>query len=272
MKRRLIILGLALSIVYLGILFAPAFLGGSVLDKSTNAFRGQMTSTGGRAMRARAQQTIRWAEKATGCKYLSICEIGPGRGVLAREAAARPGMYFAVDMDPCVLENVKGLAHGRYCGRVPPLPDEIPPVHTIVAENVLEHVADYAEARAFLAACRDKLRPGGCIVLRFPEIRESGWRFWEEAPDHAFVTTSRRMMNLLGEAGFSVQRQGLALDCFTGWRGWMVSRALRCFPWQTMHGLFYRPELSSPWSRLAAKTRHGYIVATRRIFDEDHQD
>jgi len=268
-RRQLPCLLRALVVVatlYSACLVVPAFLGGSVLDKSKDSFRGSMTLVGAGTMKWRAWQTVHWTISAMDRVPLSMCEIGPSRGVLAHENYAMT--YYAVDLDPACLANVVKQRQGTrsatcYLCRVPPLPPEMPNVDVVVAENVLEHMADYGEAKAFLAGCFDKLLPGGCIVLRFPEIRESGWRFWEEAPDHAYVTTGRRVMNLLGEVGFRVQRQGLALDCFDGWKGWIIATGLRCFPWQTMHDLCYAPYLSSPWSRLAAKTRHCYVVAVK---------
>jgi hypothetical protein len=256
-------LAVGMSALYAVILVLPALLGGSVLDKSRDSFRGQMTSLGGAAMRTRAEQTLRWGRQAVGKNRVSICEIGPGRGTFAACATQDTDcLYWAIDMDPAPLARIP-KAIGCYCCRVPPMPSELPLVDLIVCENVLEHMANYTEAREFLSACHGSLQRGGAIVLRFPEIREARWRFWEEAPDHAYVTSLRRMMNLLGEVGFHTRRQGLSLDHWTGLTGWLASRTLRCFPWQTMHDLCYEPWLSSPWSRLAAKTRHAYVVAIR---------
>jgi hypothetical protein len=43
----------------------------------------------------------------------------------------------------------------------------------------------------------------------------------------------------------------------------MVYTVKRCFPWRAMHNLFYSPYQTSPWSTLAQKVPHCYVVAVK---------
>lgn len=253
----------ALVVLYAGILLSPGLLGGSVVDKSGDPFAGQMTSVGGTAMIARAVQTLLWIEQVSGLDFQNrVCEIGPGRGILAQVARNTGYWYCAIDMDATALERVRDFAHVTYCTRVPPMPTGMPLVDAIVLENVIEHMASYAEAVALIGACRDKLTTGGCIVVRAPDVRYLKWGFWTTA-DHQWVTCLPRLTVLMREQGFEIERQGYALDHMTGMRARVANLLLRCWPWQAVHDVLYEPWESSPWSRLASKTLHAYVVGRK---------
>lgn len=257
---------LCLAGLYTGILMSPGFMG-SVVDKSQGSFSAQPTAMGGRAMVLRAKQTIRWAQELAtngGMANIRICEIGPGRGILAKQAAEQGNEYLAIDMDQAAIDRIRPYAEWSFCGRVPPMPDDMPRADAFVCENVIEHLSSHDEVKALLLACRAKMRtiPNGVIVLRFPEIKYSRWRFYD-TQDHQYVTSLARITSLCRECGFEIERCGYSFDHLDGWRGKLAWSAKRCFPWQVMHDLFYEPWQTSPWSTLAQKVPHGYVVAKK---------
>ncbi len=259
-RRKLTILVMASVALYLAILVAPGLMGG-VVDEAQGSFAGGVTRVGGLALQSRARQTMGWVREECGRGHFSLCEIGPGRGVLARAACNDPEcLYFAIDMEQRSLDAICG-AMGRYCCRVPPMPAEMPAVDAIVAENVLEHSTGYQEAKAMLLAFRGKLNPGGCVVLRCPSVLHLVFGFWDGAQDHQYVTSLRRLTMLCRECGFRIDRCGLAFDHWTGKTGWLVYQVKRCWPWRIMHNMFYQPWQTSPWSKLGEKVPHCYVVA-----------
>jgi SAM-dependent methyltransferase len=250
------------AVLYLGILIGPGIMGKAV-DKAEGSFGGSMTALGGRAVRLRAAATMDWI-RAAGVAGGGVCEIGPGRGVLAREADRRDYCYFAIDCDPAAIARVRHIATAVCVARVPPMPVNLGPMNAIVCENVLEHMSGYAEAADLVRGFYDGLYPGGCLVLRCPDVRYTQWGFWDNAQDHQYVTTLRRVTMLCREAGFEIERCGYSFDHLSGARGQWAYLAKRCFPWRLMHNLFYAPWMTSPWSTLADKVPHAYVVAVKK--------
>jgi SAM-dependent methyltransferase len=82
----------------------------------------------------------------------------------------------------------------------------------VTASHVIEHVPDPID---FLWKCRRLLRPGGCMVLRTPNIDSLGHRryrqFWRglEPPRHLHLFTVSALETLANRAGF------VRANCFT---------------------------------------------------------
>lgn len=259
--KRLWYMALVVVLGYLGILVAPVFMG-SVVDKADGSFAGGMTAVGGRAVRMMAAQTLGWIRDA-GIGHGGVCEIGPGRGILADEVVRRGYRYYAVDCDPAAIGRVLHVASGTCVARVPPMPEDLPPMNAIVCENVLEHMEGYTQALALVRCFHDGLVPGGVLVLRMPDVRYARWGFWDNAQDHQYVTSLRRVTMLCRESGFEIARYGYSFDHLAGWKGRAAYAMKRCFPWRWMHNLCYGPWLTSPWSKVAEKVPHAYVVARK---------
>jgi len=219
-------------------------------DPLYGGFSGGVTSIGMTCMNGRADHTLSFAP-ANGM----VCEVGVGRGVLANRALARGYRYLGVDIDEAVrlytsADVVIQLA--------PPLPDMDPDI--IVMESLLEHMPDYGSAKALIVECYEKLQPGGRVVIRVPEIRYAKWRFWDGAPDHAWVTSTRRVTTVARMVGFQIIEHGLYLDQFTGISAKLVYWCKSLWPWQTIHNVLYEPWQESAFSKIHEKIPSAYIV------------
>lgn len=220
--------------------------------------KARVTSMGLWLMERRARQTLTW------CQAKRILEIGPGRGVFAREACAHQDVeYWAVDADNDVLNAMPPQATTLLC-RVPSLARGDPVrFGAVVAEAVLEHMSGYEQAGEFIADCRQHLIPGGRLILRFPEIRFLGLRFWEYPPDHQYVTSLARVAALVEQEGFSVLFAGHFVDCWTGPAAHLVWWLTRLIPTRLLHRLAGGGYRKTIWSKLGEKAPQGYLVAQR---------
>lgn len=219
-----------------------------------------VTSLGLELVRRRALQSLEWAG---GHKVL---EIGPGRGVLAREAIALGREYWAVDERDDVLADLPPQAH---CVRLR-LPTTCWPDGTcgqfdaVICEAVIEHMPGYDGAVLLLAGIEQSLRIGGRLVLRAPDAWYSRWGFWDFAPDHQYVTTVRRLSGLLQSRGWRIIDAGIFVDQFTGWRAWLIWQCTRWLPAGLLGRMTgHRPWQCSTWWKIRGKVPQAYVVAEK---------
>lgn len=136
-----------------------------------------------------------------------LLEIGCGPGVFLAEAA-RAGIesVVGVDRNPWAVEQVRARGLEGHVGSI----DVLAPgrqFDAVVMLDLLEHVG---EPRAFLAALRPHLRPGGRLFIMTPNIRSllarlSGERWVSfKIPEHVLYYSPRSIRRLLGDAGFEV--------------------------------------------------------------------
>jgi len=150
-----------------------------------------------------------------------MIEIGPGQGTLAGRAVAKGWDYTAVEPSP----DLAGLLvrQGRSVIRAwtPPFPLRDACCDVVYADQVLEHMSGIDQARAFVREMRRVLRPDGVGLIVVPDCAKEGWFFWDIDYTHNFVTTERRLRQLLYDGGFVVEAMTRTIGAAGG-----VSQAL----------------------------------------------
>jgi len=207
----------------------------------------QPTVLGSKMMSARALHTLSFIKPMS-----IICEIGVGRGVFAQTAKQKGYYYIGIDMDA-------SLDHVNIVACIPPMP-VIKTVDAIVAESILEHMPDYASCKQVIHECYDLLRTDGRMIIRVPDIRYAKERFWDSTEDHAYVTSTTRIAKIAHEAGFVVVEHGHYIDHYTGWKCHAIYWIKECWPWRTLHTLFYHPWQESVFSKIDEKVPSTYMV------------
>jgi SAM-dependent methyltransferase len=156
-----------------------------------------------------------------------VLEVGAGHGTMT-EAIAAHGDVLALEPS----ERAAAVLRGRFAGddRVEVrcgLLDDVTEsgFGSVVMINVLEHIADDAAA---LRACRERLRPGGSLVVWVPAF-EALYSDFDARLGHHRRYRRRRLAELARSCGFTVD------DCryvnvvgFFAW--WLVARVLRRTP------------------------------------------
>jgi len=66
---------------------------------------------------------------------------------------------------------------------------------------VLEHMNGIEQARQFTAESLRALRPGGVLFVVVPDYLKERTFFWDVDYTHNFVTTERRVRQLMGRRG-----------------------------------------------------------------------
>jgi 2-polyprenyl-3-methyl-5-hydroxy-6-metoxy-1,4-benzoquinol methylase len=139
-------------------------------------------------------------------KAMSILDVGCGSGSLL-SLLWRAGFKRLLGIDPFVpndFEILPGLSV-----RKTTLDRVSGQFDLIMMHHVFEHLPDGGET---LQLCRQRLRPAGKILLRFPTAQSEGWKSYREnwvgvdAPRHLFLHTKSSFEMLAETAGLKVEK------------------------------------------------------------------
>lgn len=145
-----------------------------------------------------------------------MLEIGPGMGSLAQAAVATGWSYRAVEASPALVSQLHSLGLEVTQAWAPPVPASDASCDVLYADQVLEHMSGIDAAREFVAEGARVLRPGGIFFIVVPDYMKEQAFFWDIDYTHNFVTTERRMRQLLFDAGFEVERVVRSIGAATG--------------------------------------------------------
>jgi SAM-dependent methyltransferase len=183
----------------------------------------RLTRTGearrGRIERARLELVMRHVDPPG-----NLLEIGPGQGGIARLARDAGWTYSAVEPSGILAERLRADHFDVVEAFVPPIPATDRSQDVVYADQVLEHMPGIDAARAFVAEAKRVLRPGGVLFVVVPDYLKERMFFWDIDYTHNFVTTERRVRQLLYDGGFDVLQtvrsiglaQGLMRDVLAG--------------------------------------------------------
>ena len=145
-----------------------------------------------------------------------MLEIGPGTGSLAQAAVAAGWRYRCVEASPALVEHLRGLGLEVIEAWAPPIPGEDDSCDVVYADQVLEHMSGIDAARAFVAEALRTLRPGGICFIVVPDYLKERTFFWDVDYTHNFVTTERRVRQLLYDGGFEIDKVVRSIGAATG--------------------------------------------------------
>jgi SAM-dependent methyltransferase len=147
-----------------------------------------------------------------------MLEIGPGKGSLALAAVDAGWRYRAVEASPILITELRDKGLDVIEGWAPPIRTDDASCDVVYADQVLEHMSGIDTAREFVAESLRVLRPGGVLFVVVPDyLKERGF-FWDVDYTHNFVTTERRVKQLLYDGGFEIQRVVRSIGAATGFR------------------------------------------------------
>jgi SAM-dependent methyltransferase len=146
----------------------------------------------------------------------ALLEIGPGQGAIAGLARSAGWRYSAVEPSPFLCEQLRRSGFDIIEQFVPPIPAPDESQDVIYADQVLEHMSGIDAARALVEEARRALKPRGIFFIVVPDyLKERGF-FWDIDYTHNFVTTERRMRQLLNDGGFDIERLDRSIGRATG--------------------------------------------------------
>ena len=165
----------------------------------------------GRTERSRLGLVTRYARPPG-----DMLEIGPGKGSLALAAVDAGWRYRAIEASPILIAELRGQGLEVIEGWAPPMRTGDATCDVVYADQVLEHMSGIDAAREFVAEALRVLRPGGILFVVVPDYLKERTFFWDVDYTHNFVTTERRVKQLLYDGGFTVERVVRSIGVSTG--------------------------------------------------------
>lgn len=177
----------------------------------------KLTSLGG-VRRGRIEQARFQMATRTLPPPADVLEIGPGQGAIASLAIEAGYRYRAIEPSPFLVAELTKRGVNVQQAFTPPFSGADDSVDLVYADQVLEHMSGIDAARAWVAEALRVLRPGGTLFVVVPDyLKERGF-FWDIDYTHNFITTERRMRQLLYDGGFEVDQMVRSIGLATGVR------------------------------------------------------
>ena len=145
-----------------------------------------------------------------------MVECGPGHGSLADQAVAAGWRYTAIEASPILVDVLRKKNLQVIESWTPPIPVPDASSDVVYADQILEHMSGIDAARQFTAEALRALRPGGVFFVVVPDYLKERTFFWDVDYTHNFVTTERRVKQLLNDGGFNLLKVERAIGVATG--------------------------------------------------------
>ena len=210
-------------------------------QKTTDAFfdhlqkAEQPTKLGTRFVRGAARRILAFAEVPPGSRVL---EIGPGRGDFAELCLEQKRDYHAIEPNAQLAASLRERGANVICTRVPPLPPLDGKFDLVVMVNVMEHMNGLEQALDIACQVRQVLNPGGKFLIHAPDYL--GWRmhFFNCDFSHNYVTTRRRLDQLLVNAGYENIRSCYMSGPICGFASVLLSALASRLPFGYLDAMF----------------------------------
>lgn len=187
-----------------------------------------------------------------------VLEIGPGRGVFADLCFERSIDYTAIEPNPHLAQSLESRGATVIRAIVPPLPELEAKFDYVVMINVLEHMSGVKEALAIAEQVRRCLAPDGQFVVCSPDYLNLRWQFFNCDFSHGYVTTQRRLSQLLISAGYGKWMSRYLSGPVSGCLGVLLAGLAAWLPFGLLHAWF-------PTSRLCLKLYKIQLTFSRKV-------
>ena len=213
------------------------------------------TRIGERFVTALARKIFKYAQIAPGN---SVLEIGPGRGDFADICLKEGVEYFAIEANRQMAESLQKKGAGVVMAMVPPLPMLEREFDAVVMINVMEHMNSTQDALAITRQIRQVLKPKGKFVICSPDYLNWRHNFFNCDFSHAYVTTRRRLDQLLVNGGFSVARSCHLCGPISGFLCFILTPLVSRLPFGLLNAMF-------PNSKVFYKLYKAQLTFSRKV-------
>ena len=179
-------------------------------------FSGRRITAPGRARRGRIERSRLALLHRHSSPPGDLLEIGPGEGSLAARAVAAGWRYRCIEASPALAADLRARGLAVTESWAPPITGADASCDVVYADQVLEHMSGIDAARHLIAEALRVLRPGGRVFLVVPDYLKERAFFWDIDYTHNFVTTERRVRQLLYDGGFHVESVVRGIGAATG--------------------------------------------------------
>lgn len=135
---------------------------------------------------------------------LKLLEIGPGIGILAKLCKEKGIEYCAIEPNQKLYEGLQSQGFSIIKAEAPPIPYPDHSFNAVYMDQLLEHMDGYKNALFLIKEAYRVLAPEGLLCLIVPNYLTEKDLFFDIDYTHNFVTTSRRIKQILYDNGFKI--------------------------------------------------------------------
>ena len=168
----------------------------------------------------------------------SVLEIGPGRGVFADVCLEQGMKYFAIEANQKMAASLEKRGANVVRAMVPPLPVLDRKFDAVVMIAVMEHMDNMRDALDVAQQIRQILNPRGKFVICSPDYLNFRHNFFNCDFSHNYVTTRRRLAQLLINAGFQNIKSCYLSGPLRGFLCILVTALVSRLPFGLLNALF----------------------------------
>jgi SAM-dependent methyltransferase len=198
------------------------------------------TKTGMKLVKALARRIFRYTQIASGG---SILEIGPGRGDFADICLEKGLEYYAVEPNEQMAAALEKRGANIIRAMVPPLPAIDKKFDAVVMLAVMEHMNSMQDALQISQQIKQVLKPQGKFVICSPDYLNWRLNFFNCDFSHNYVTTRRRLKQLLINAGFENIKSCHLSGPFSGFICFLVTAIVSWLPFGFLNAMFANSKL-----------------------------
>jgi SAM-dependent methyltransferase len=188
----------------------------------------------------------------------SVLEIGPGRGDFAELCLEKGIEYSAVEANRQMADSLQSRGAHVVQALVPPLPSLDGQFDTVVMINVMEHMNGMKDALAMTRQIAGILKPGGRFVICSPDYLNWRHHFFNCDFSHSYVTTRRRLEQLLINSGFGNIKNCHLCGPMSGLLCFIISALVCRLPFGFLNAAF-------PECKLFYKLYKGQLTFSRKV-------
>jgi len=193
------------------------------------------TGIGNWITRGFSKKIFKYAEIEQG---RSALEIGPGRGVFADVCLEKGVKYCAIEPNKQMAASLEKRGAHVICAMVPPLPALDKEFDTVVMINVMEHMNSMQDALQISRQISRILKPKGRLVICSPDYLNLRHNFFNCDFSHNYVTTRRRLKQLLVSAGFENIKSCYLSGPMSGFLCFLVTALISHLPFGLLNAWF----------------------------------
>ncbi len=188
----------------------------------------------------------------------AVLEIGPGRGVFADICLAKGLEYWAVEANQQMAESLQARGARVIHAMVPPLPPLDHKFDFVVMIHVMEHMSTMPDALQISGQIRKVLKPHGKLVICSPDYLNLRHNFFNCDFSHSYVTTRRRLEQLLIGSGYHNLKSRYFSGPLAGISALLASTLIARLPFASLNAFF-------PDSRIIRKFYKAQLSFSRQI-------
>ncbi|TKJ29870.1 hypothetical protein CEE39_08715 [bacterium (candidate division B38) B3_B38] len=193
-----------------------------------------------------------------------MLEIGPGEGRFA-ELCRREGIrYFCIEPSPPLQKRLNEEGYPTIGGFVPPIAVKSQSIDVLYADQLLEHMPDFNAAAHFIAESRRVLKNDGHLVLIFPNYLKEKEFFFDIDYSHNFITTERRVEQMLFDCRFTPVDKVFSIGCTTGILRYLIKATTFFLGWGITAHIFRIFKAGDFLSRLRKNLFETIMVIARK--------